>query len=110
MNARTEVHAALMRAGYGAPGADRLLDQVEADAAARGREKDTRGGSPLQGESTHLHPLPCEFPTVLPCRCPVRPTQLPEASFVRARRRACIAALFHGARDGRAAVWSGAAQ
>src|SRR5690606_34607778 len=37
-------------------------------------EKDTRGGSPQQGESTHdhRHPRPCEFPEVLPCRC-VRP-------------------------------------
>ncbi|CAL9594270.1 hypothetical protein SUDANB1_05289 [Streptomyces sp. enrichment culture] len=79
-------------------------------AVARDSEKDTRGESPLQGESTHLHPLPCEFPTVLPCRCPVRPSELPEASFVRARRRACIAAFFHGAHDGHAAVRAGAAQ
>ncbi|MFD9212053.1 hypothetical protein ACFVY9_02835 [Streptomyces sp. NPDC059544] len=85
-------------------------DSEATDVTARDSEKDTRGVSPLQGESTHLHPLPCEFPTVLPCRCPVRPSHLPEASFVRARRRACIAAFFHGARDGRAAVWSGAAQ
>ncbi|MET9729276.1 hypothetical protein ABZZ79_00995 [Streptomyces sp. NPDC006458] len=109
MNARTEVHAALMRAGYGAPGADRLLDQIEADALTR--EKDTRGGSSQQGESTHeqRHPRPCEFPTVLPCTCP-RPSALPDSAFARARRRARIAAFFHGARDGHAAVWVGAAR
>ncbi|MGA5489604.1 hypothetical protein ACPCK1_17830 [Streptomyces pseudogriseolus] len=108
MNARTEVHAALMRAGYGAPGADRLLDQIEADALAR--EKDTRGGSPQQGESTpeQRHPRPCEFPTVLPCACP-RPSALPDVSFVRARRRSRIAAFFHAARAGRADARSGAA-
>jgi hypothetical protein len=109
VNARTEVHAALMRAGYGAPGADRLLDQIEADAVTRGREKDTRGGSPQQGESTHRHPRPCEFPTVLPCTCP-RPSALPDASFVRARYRARIAPLFHAARAGHAEVWSGVAR
>lgn len=92
MSARTEVHAALMRAGYGAPGADRLLDLVEADAVARGSEKDTRGGSPQQGESTHRHTRPCEFPEVL-CTCP-RPRGLPDASFVRARRRARVGAYF----------------
>ncbi|MFD3714306.1 hypothetical protein [Streptomyces sp. NPDC058677] len=101
MTARDEVHAALMRTGYGAPAADRLLDQIEGDALDR--EKDTRGGSPQQGESTHeqRHPRPCEFPTVLPCTCP-RPSALPDAAFVRARRRARIAAFFHSARAGRA--------
>ncbi|MEV5911106.1 hypothetical protein AB0M00_19660 [Streptomyces chartreusis] len=160
MSARTEVHAALMRAGYGAPGADRLLDRIEAEAAARtpgrpaneapskaradlllyaperwvdggrfgelldqveaevdarverqsltraaeffeshkwnpdrgafsaGRDagiawvvgmlrswagaaeaKDTRGRKPQEGESTHRHGLPCEYPELLPCRC-----------------------------------------
>jgi hypothetical protein len=109
MSARAEVHAALMRIGYGAPAADRLLDQVEGDALAR--EEDTRGESPQQGESTReqRHPRPCEFPTVLPCTCP-RPSALPDAAFVRARRRARIAAFFHGARDGHAAVWAGAAR
>ncbi|MFF9088601.1 hypothetical protein ACF1BE_19655 [Streptomyces sp. NPDC014991] len=34
MSARDEVHAALRRAGYGVPGADRLLDRVEAAAVA----------------------------------------------------------------------------
>jgi hypothetical protein len=96
-----------MRVGYGAPGADRLLDQIEADALAR--EKDTRGGSPQQGESTHRHTRPCEFPAVLPCICP-RPSALPDSAFVRARHRARIAAFFHGARDGHAAVWAGASR
>jgi hypothetical protein len=105
MSARDEVHAALIRVGYGAPAADRLLDQVEGDALAC--EKDTRGESPQQGESTHRHPRPCEFPTTLPCTCP-RPSALSDASFVRARRRARIAAFFHSARDGRADVWAGA--
>ena len=108
MNARTEVHAALMRAGYGAPGADRLLDQVEADALARGSEKGTRGGSPQQGESTHRHTRPCEFPTIAPCICP-RPSALPDASLARARHRARVVVFFHAARAGRARVWSGAA-
>ena len=76
MSARDEVHAALMRVGYGAPAADRLLDRIEGDALAR--EKDTRGGSPQQGESTHRHGLPCEYPEFLPCRCPVRPAGLVE--------------------------------
>lgn len=103
MSARTEAHAALMRAGYGASGADRLLDQIEGDALAR--EKGTRGGSPQQGESTHRHPhpRPCEFPTVLPCMCP-RPSALPDSSFVRARRRALVAAFFRGAHEGHAAA------
>lgn len=101
MSARDEVHAALMRIGYGTPAADRLLDQIEGDALAR--EKDTRGGSPQQGESTHehAHPRPCEFPTVLPCRCP-RPSALPEASFIRARHRAGIGAAFAGVKNGHA--------
>ncbi|MCX5562762.1 hypothetical protein [Streptomyces sp. NBC_00038] len=72
-----------------------------------GGEQDTRGGSPQQGESTHRHPRPCEFPTVLPCRCP-RPSALPEASFIRARHRGRIAAFFRGAAEGHAAR-SGAA-
>ncbi|GAA3527489.1 hypothetical protein [Streptomyces osmaniensis] len=107
MNARTEVHAALMRVGYGAPGADRLLDQVETDALAR--EKDTRGGSPQQGESTpeQRHPRPCEFPTVLPCTCP-RPSMLPEASLIRAQHRACIASFFRAAHEGHADARAGA--
>ncbi|WP_330349748.1 hypothetical protein [Streptomyces sp. NBC_00582] len=74
MNARAEVLAALMRAGYGAPVAERLLDQVERDALARG--KDTRGSQPHKGESTHRHGLPCEYPEALPCRCAVRPADL----------------------------------
>lgn len=110
MSARTEVHTALLRAGYGAPGADRLLDQVEADAVARGSEKSTPGGSqPREDEATHRHPRPCEFPTVMPCTCP-RPSALSDASFARARRRARIASFIHGARDGHAAVWAGAAR
>ncbi|MFD9282753.1 hypothetical protein ACFWD7_36765 [Streptomyces mirabilis] len=70
MNARDEVHAALMRVGYGAPAADRLLDQIEGDALTH--EKDTRGSVPQQGESTHRHALPCEYPEYLPCLCTVR--------------------------------------
>ena len=34
MSARDEAHAALTRAGYGVPGADRLLDRVEVAAVA----------------------------------------------------------------------------
>ncbi|MEU2739867.1 hypothetical protein ABZ656_32045 [Streptomyces sp. NPDC007095] len=109
MSARAEVHAALMRAGYGAPNAEALIVGIERDALTSGGEKDTRGVSPQQGESTHRHPRPCEFPTVLPCRCPVRPSSLPEVSFVRARHRARVAAFVHGARDGHAEVWSRAA-
>lgn len=102
MSARGEVHAALMRVGYGTPAADRLLDQIEGDALAR--EKDTRGVSPQQGESTHRHPRPCEFPTVLPCLCP-RPSALPEASFIRAKHRGRIGALFSGVANGHGDVW-----
>lgn len=73
MSARDEAHAALMRAGYGAPGASALLDRIELAAVAR--EKGTLGGSRSPGgESTHPHPRPCEYPEVLPCRCsPHRP-------------------------------------
>lgn len=71
-----------------------------------GSEKDTRGGSPQQGESTHRHPRPCESPTVLPCTCP-RPSALPEASFERARRRRLISAFFEGARQGHADAAAG---
>jgi hypothetical protein len=75
------------------------LRGMAAEMTQRGSEKDTRGeSSPLQGESTHRHPRPCEFPTVLPCTCP-RPSALPEASFIRARHRRLIAAFFRGAAD-----------
>ncbi|MFF2651502.1 hypothetical protein [Streptomyces sp. NPDC058045] len=74
-----------------------LTPKAAGAAMAHPSGKDTRGGSPQQGESTHRHPRPCEFPTVLPCRCPAA---LPETSVVRARRRARIAAFFTGARDG----------
>ncbi|MEV6836809.1 hypothetical protein AB0N17_20255 [Streptomyces sp. NPDC051133] len=74
MNARQEVLAAMLRAGYGQPVAELLLDQVERDAVAS--EKDTRGGSPRQGESTHRHGLPCEYPEALPCRCSDRPADV----------------------------------
>lgn len=43
MNARSEVHAALMRAGYGSPGADRLLDRIEADAVAWAEDRPVNG-------------------------------------------------------------------
>ncbi|MCX4969361.1 hypothetical protein OHA98_41790 [Streptomyces sp. NBC_00654] len=73
-------------------------------------EKDTRGGSPQQGESTHeqRHPRPCEFPTVLPCQCP-RPSALPESSFIRARYRARIGAFSAGVKNGHgdAHLWVG---
>jgi hypothetical protein len=39
MSARHEAHAALTRAGYGAPGADRLLDRVAAEAAEAARRE-----------------------------------------------------------------------
>lgn len=78
------------------------------DTAQTGEKCIPAGEQPAEDEATHRHPRPCEFPTVLPCCCP-RPGALPDASFVRARRRACIGAFFHGTRDGRAAVWSGAA-
>ncbi|WP_125262351.1 hypothetical protein [Streptomyces alboflavus] len=104
MSARSEVHAALLRAGYGAPGADRLLDQVEHDALVRG--KDTDGGSqPLEGASTPAHRLWCEYPEALPCRCPVRPRALPEASLQRAQRRERIGAFITGTRLGQADAW-----
>ncbi|MFG2468685.1 hypothetical protein ACGFXB_24965 [Streptomyces canus] len=75
---------------------DALLAKYDAERDAElrlGGEKDTRGGSPQEGGSTHRHPRPCEFPTVLPCQCP-RPSALPEGSFIRARRRARIGAAF----------------
>lgn len=80
-----------------------LLAQYDAEVLAErdAREKDTRGGSPRQGESTHPHPRPCEFPEVLPCRC-VRPHSLPEAAFLRARRRALVSAYFEGSKQGHA--------
>ncbi|MFD3517755.1 hypothetical protein [Streptomyces sp. NPDC058657] len=62
-------------------------------------EKDTRGSVPHEGESTR-HALPCEFPEVLPCRCPVRPRVLPDASTARATSRAGIAAFFRGVQMG----------
>lgn len=91
---------------------EKLLAKYDGELLAAhgiGGEKDTRGGPPRQGESTHRHPRPCEFPTVMPCTCP-RPSALPDTAFARARRLARIAAFFHGARDGHAAVWVGAAR
>ncbi|MCX4615746.1 hypothetical protein [Streptomyces mirabilis] len=87
MSARAEVHAALMRAGYGAPAADRLIGQIEGDALAR--EKDTRGESPQQGESTPEPP---------------RPHALPESSFAHARQCERIGGFFRCARIGHAAA------
>lgn len=115
MSARTVIEHAL-RAYYvdsaePAAIARDLLAQYDAERDAErrlGGEEDTRGGSPQQGESTHRHPRPCEFPTVLPCTCP-RPSALPDASFARARHRARMAVFFNAARAGRARVWSGAA-
>ena len=89
---------------------DKLLANYDAerDAERSTGEKDTRGESPQQGESTHRHPRPCEFPTVMPCTCP-RPSALPDASLARARRRARVAPFFHAARAGRARVSTRAA-
>jgi hypothetical protein len=73
-----------------------------------GSEKDTRGEpSPQQGESTHRHTRPCEFPTVLPCTCP-RPSGLPDASFIRARRMARVVEFFRSTRAARNRAWSAA--
>lgn len=78
-----------------------LVDKLLVEAGVAG-EKDTRGeSSPQQGESTHRHPRPCEYPTVTPCSCP-RPGALPDASFARAKMRARIASAFLGGRAGRA--------
>lgn len=89
---------------------DALLAKYDGELLAAhgiGGEKDTRGESPQQGESTHRHTRPCEFPTVLPCTCP-RPGQMPEASFVRARSRARIAEFFRSAGAARTRAWAAA--
>lgn len=44
------------------------------------------------------HPLPCEYPDVLPCLCPVRPHALSEEAYERARRRSCVGAYFNAQR------------
>ncbi|MEV8394786.1 MULTISPECIES: hypothetical protein [unclassified Streptomyces] len=75
--------------------------------AAESDEKDTRGSVPHPGGSTHQHPRPCEYPAVLPCRCPVRPRALPAASTDRARRLSLIAAAFTGARWARTYLAAG---
>ncbi|GGQ81002.1 hypothetical protein [Streptomyces flaveolus] len=66
------------------------------------------GPGPREDVATHRHPRPCEFPEVLPCACP-RPGTLPEASFIRARKRARIGDYFAGARQGHddRHIWAG---
>ncbi|MFF7171133.1 hypothetical protein [Streptomyces pseudovenezuelae] len=112
MSARTVIAHALRVYYSDAPDPNGFVEKLLANydselLAAHGiaGEKDTRGGSPRQGESTHRHTRPCEFPAVLPCTCP-RPGALPEASFVRARRRARIAVFFRGAGAARTRAWA----
>lgn len=66
------------------------------------------GEQPAEDVATHRHPRPCEFPTVLPCRC-VRPGHLPEASFIRARKRGRIGDYFAAVKQGHddRLIWAG---
>ncbi|MCU8589353.1 hypothetical protein [Streptomyces sp. A13(2022)] len=59
---------------------------------------------PVEDDATHRHPRPCEYPEVLPCCC-VRPGRLPEASFLRARRRSLVGAFFEGVKHGHNERW-----
>lgn len=79
-------------------------------STAQADEKSIPAGAPepVEDVATHRHPRPCEFPEVLPCRC-VRPGNLPDGAFVRAKQRARIAAYFRCAAYGRAAAADAAA-
>ncbi|MFD5838184.1 hypothetical protein ACFWHV_32245 [Streptomyces collinus] len=82
---------------------DRILAEHRAEVLAEhgntGEKCIPGGEQPVEDGATHRHPRPCEFPEVLPCRC-VRPTALPEESFLRARRRALVSSYFEGSRQG----------
>ncbi|MFQ6851229.1 hypothetical protein AAIB46_10070 [Streptomyces sp. 35M1] len=105
MSTRTEAldDAAEWLASIGEEGAAYLLRTCDVPVGVR-VEKDTRAAR--AGESTHR--APCEFPEVLPCRCPARPRGLSEASVHRARQRARAAAYFQNARLARARTSGGA--
>jgi hypothetical protein len=122
MSARSEVHAALMRAGYGAPGADGLLDQVERDAVVKGgalvesracdadwresrdfcaglREAVEVLGKAAGSEKDTRGVEPHEGESTPE---PPRPHALPESSFARARQCERIGGFFRCARIGKA--------
>jgi len=85
-------------------GDSRTVTEIIRDIQQLTGEKSIPAGEqPVEDEATrrHSHPRPCEFPEVLPCSCP-RPGALPEASFIRARKRRLIAAFFQGVKHGHA--------
>jgi hypothetical protein len=78
-----------------------LREAVEVLTKTGGEKCIPASNQPAEDGATHQHPRPCEYPEALPCACP-RPGTLPEASFIRARKRSRIAAFFRCARYGRA--------
>ncbi|MGW0012566.1 hypothetical protein ACWDVX_22825 [Streptomyces tendae] len=89
---------------------EQLLGKYDAEllGAQTGEKSIPAGVQPVVDVATHRHPRPCEFPTVLPCQC-VRPGHLPEASFLRARKRQRIGDYFAGVKQGHddRPLWAG---